>query len=146
MLLGRLRRPGVPPRGLLLVYRLARSPRLLLLELFASFKFRVAALAGLLFSASCTCLVSSGTAASRMFEGGLALGGLSGCSPLGVLPPRFPLGCLLPFWVASAAAWGLASHFFPYPFLWSRVAPWFLVGVLQRFSPPGGFLLQFSWG
>ena len=24
------------------------------------------------------------------------------------------------------------------------VAPWFLVGVLQRFSPPGGFLLQFS--
>ena len=143
MLLGRLRRPGVPPRGLLLVYRLARSPRLLLLELFASFKFRVAALAGLLFSSSCTCLVSSGTAASRMFEGGLALGGLSGCSPLGVLPPRFPLGCLLPFWVASAAAWGLASHFFPYLFLWSRVAPWFLVGVLQRFSPPGGFLLQF---
>ena len=42
MLLGRLRRPGVPPRGLRLVYRLARSPRLLLLELFASFKFRVA--------------------------------------------------------------------------------------------------------
>ena len=30
MLLGRLRRPGVPPRfGLRLVYRLARSPRLL---------------------------------------------------------------------------------------------------------------------
>ena len=50
MLLGRLRRPGVPPRGLRLVYRLARSPGLLLLELFASFKFRVAALAGLLFS------------------------------------------------------------------------------------------------
>ena len=144
MLLDRLRRPGVPPRGLRLVYRLARFPRLLLLELFASFKFRVAALAGLLFSSSCTCLVSSGTAASRLFEGGLALGGLSGCSPLGVLPPRFPLGCLLPFWVASAAAWGLASRFFPYLFLWSRVAPCFLVGVLQRFSPPGGFLLQFS--
>ena len=50
LLLGRLRRPGVPPRGLRLVYRLARSPGLLLLELFASFKFRVAALAGLLFS------------------------------------------------------------------------------------------------
>ena len=120
MLLGRLRRPGVPPRGLRLVYRLARSPRLLLLELFASFKFRVAALAGLLFGSSCTCLVSSGTAASRMFDGGLALGGLGGCSPLGVLPPRFPLGCLLPFWVASAATWELASHFFPYLFLWSR--------------------------
>ena len=116
MLLVRLRRPGVPPRGLRLVYQLARSPRLLLLELFASFKFRVAVLAGFLFSSSCTCLVSSGTAASRMFEGGLALGGLGGCSPLGVLPPRFPLGCLLPFWVASAAAWGLASHFFPLPF------------------------------
>ena len=26
------------------------------------------------------------------------------------------------------------------------VAPWFLVGVLQRFSPPGGFLLQFLGG
>ena len=97
MLLGRLRRPGVPPRGLRLVYRLAQSPRLLLLELFASFKFRVAALAGLLFSSSCTCLVSSGTAASRMFEGGLALGGLSGCSPLGVLPPRFHLAACFPF-------------------------------------------------
>ena len=104
------------PFGLRLVYRLARSPRLLFLELFASFKFRVAALAGLLFSSSCSCLVSSGTAASRMFESGLALSGLSGCSPLGVLPPRFPLGCLLPLWVASAAAWGLASHFFPLPF------------------------------
>ena len=34
MLLGRLRRPGVPPRfGLRLVYRLARSPGLLFLEL-----------------------------------------------------------------------------------------------------------------
>ena len=104
------------PFGLRLVSRLARSPRLLLLKLFASFMFRVPALAGLLFRSSCTCLVSSGTAASRMFECGLALSGLSGCSPLGVLPPRFPLGCLLPLWVASAAAWGLASHFFPLPF------------------------------
>ena len=26
------------------------------------------------------------------------------------------------------------------------VAPWFLVGFLQRFSPPGGFLLQFLEG
>ena len=108
------------PVGLRLVSRLGQSPRLLLLELFASFQFRVAAFAGILFSSSCTCLVSSGTAASRMFECGLALSGLGGCSPLGVLPPRFPLGCLLPLWVASAAAWGLASHFFPYLFLWSR--------------------------
>ena len=41
MLLGRLRRPGIPPRGLHLVFRFVRSPRLLLLELFASFKFRL---------------------------------------------------------------------------------------------------------
>ena len=79
-----------------------------------------------------------------MFESGLALSGLSGCSPLGVLPPLFPLSCLLTLWVASAAAWGLASHFFPYISLGVVVALSFLVGVLQRFSPPGGFLLQFS--
>ena len=102
MLLGRLHRPGVPPRGLLLVYRLARYPRLLLFELFASFKFRVAALAGLLFGSSCTCLVSSGTAASWMFEGGLALGGLSGCVRLWAffllgfhLAACFPFGWLV---------------------------------------------------
>ena len=116
MLLGRLRRPGVPPRGLRLVFRFVRSPRLLLLELFSSFKFRVAALAGLLFGSSCACLVSSGTAASRMLTVVLALGGLSGCSPLGVPPPRFPPCCLLPLWVVSAATWELASHFFPLPF------------------------------
>ena len=129
------------PVGLRLVSRLARSPRLLLLELFASFQFRLAAFTGLLFCSSCTCLVSSGTAASRMFECGLALSGLGGCSPLGVLPPRFPLGCLLPLWVASAAAWGLASHFFPYLFLWSRCRSMVLgrdsVGVL----PSGWFPL-----
>ena len=141
MLLVRLRRPGVPPRGLRLVSRLARSPRLLLLELFASFKFRVAALAGLLFSSSCACLVSSGTAASRMFECGLALSGLGGCSPLGVLPPRFPLGCLLPLWVAGAAAWGLASHFFPSLFLWSRCRSMVLGRDAAEVLPSGWFPL-----
>ena len=134
------------PVGLRLVYRLARSPRLLLLELVASFKFRVAALAGLLFSSSCACLVSSGTAASRMFESGLALSGLSGCSPLGVLPPRFPLGCLLPLWVASAAAWGLASHFFPYLFLWSRCRSMVLGRRSAEVLPSGWFpLAVFLW-
>ena len=142
MLLGRLRRPGVPPRWLALSFPACRSPRLLLLELFASFKFRVAALAGLLFSSSCTCLVSSGTAASRMFECGLALSGLGGCSPLGVLPPRFPLGCLLPFWAASAAAWGLASHFFfPYLFLWSRCRSMVLGRDSAEVLPSGWFPL-----
>ena len=129
------------PVGLRLVYRLARSPRLLLLELFASFKFRVAALAGLLFSSSCACLVSSGTAASRLFESGLALSRLSGCSPLGVLPPRFPLGCLLPLCVASAAAWGLASHFFPYLFLWSRCRSMVLGRGSAEVLPSGWFPL-----
>ena len=62
---------------------------------------------------------------------------------MGVLPPRFPPCCLLPLWVVSAAAWELASHF-PLTFSFGVVvAPWFLVGVLQRFFPPGGFLLQF---
>ena len=75
------------------------------------------------------------------------MGGRSGCSPLGVLPPRFPPCCLLPLWVVSAAAWELASHFFSLTFSFGVVvAPWFLVGVLQRFSPPGGFLLQFLEG
>ena len=101
----------------------------------------MAALAGLLFSSSCTCLVSSGTAASRMFESGLALSGLSGCSPLGVLPPRFPLGCLLPLWVASAAAWGLASHFFPYLFLWSRCRSMVLGRGSAEVLPSGWFPL-----
>ena len=41
MLLGRLRRPRVPPRGMRLVFRFVRSPRLLPLGLFASFKFRL---------------------------------------------------------------------------------------------------------
>ena len=82
MLLGRLRRPGVPPRGLRLVFRLARSPRLLLLELFASFTFRGAALAGLLFGSSCTCLVSSGTAAFALsLRDGVTLPGRVCLSP-----------------------------------------------------------------
>ena len=129
------------PVGLRLVYRLARSPRLLLLELFPSFKFRVAALAGLLFCSSCTCLVSSGTAASRMFECGLALSGLSSCSPLGVLPPRFPLGCLLTLWVASAAAWGACLPFFPCLFLWSRCRSMVLGRGSAEVLPSGWFPL-----
>ena len=103
----------------------------------------MAALAGLLFRSSCACLVSSGTAASRMFECGLALSGLSGCSPLGVLPPRFPLGCLLPLWVASAAAWGLAS-LFPLPFPLESLSLHGSWSGFCRGSPlRGGFLLQF---
>ena len=142
MLLGRLRRPGVPPLGLGLVYRLVRSPRLLLLELFASFQFRVAALAGLLFGSSC--LVSSGTAASRMLTVVLALGRLSGCSPLGVLSPRFPPCCLLPLWVVRTTAWELASHFFPYLFLWSRCRSMVLGRGSAEVLPSGWFPLAVS--
>ena len=89
------------PVGLRLVSRLARSPRLLLLELFASFQFRLAAFAGLLFSSSCTCLVSSGT----------------------------------------AAAWGLASLFFPYLFLWSRCRSMVLGRDSVEVLPSGWFPL-----
>ena len=62
---------------------------------------------------------------------------------MGVLPPRFPPCCLLPLWVVRAAAWELASHFSLTFSFGVVVAPWFLVGALQRFFPPGGFLLQF---
>ena len=65
---------------------------------------------------------------------------------MGVLPPRFPPCCLLPLWVVSAAAWELASLFSLTFSFGVVVAPWFLVGVLQGFSPPGGFLLQFLEG
>ena len=101
----------------------------------------MAALTGLLFSSSCACLVSSGTAASRMLTVVLALGGLSGCSPLGVLPPRFPPCCLLPLWVVSAAAWVLASHFFPYLFLWSRCRSMVLGRGSAEVLPSGWFPL-----
>ena len=145
MLLGRLRRPGVPPRGLRLVFRFVRSPRLLLLERFCLVQVQaVAALAGLLFGSSCACLVSSGTAASRMLTVVLALGGLSGCSPLGVLPPRFPPCCLLPLWVVSAAAWELASHFFPYLFLWGRCRSMVLGRGSAEVLPSGWFPLAVS--
>ena len=74
----------------------------------------MAALAGLLFRSSCACLVSSGTAASRMFECGLALSGLGGCSPLGVLPPRFHLAACFPYgWLVRQL--GGLSPIFPFP-------------------------------
>ena len=98
----------------------------------------VAALAGLLFCSSCACLVSSGTAASRMLTVVLALGGcvdvrlwvffllgfhLAACFPDGWLVRR--LGSLPPIF-SLTFSFGVV------------IAPWFLVGVLQRFFPPGG--------
>ena len=54
-------------------FRFTWSPRLLLLELFASVRFRLWLLTlPLLFFSSCACLVSSETAASRMLAVALA--------------------------------------------------------------------------
>ena len=61
--------------------------------------------------------------------------------PLGVLPPRFPLGCLLPLWVASAAAWGLVLPFFPSLFLWSRCRSMVLGRDSAEVLPSGWFPL-----
>ena len=146
MLLGRLRRPGVPPRGLRLVFRLARSPRLLLLELFASFTFRVAALAGLLFGSSCTCLVSSGTAASRMLTGFSSWGtewmfafGRSSSSVSYWLPASLMGG-----WCGSL---GACLPFFPLPFPLESLSLHGSWSGFCRGSPlRGGFLLRFLEG
>ena len=77
-------------------------------------------------------------------DGGFGSWGLSGCSPLGVLPPRFPPCCLLPLWVVSAAAWELASHFFPYLFLWSRCRSMVLGRGSAEVLPSGWFPLAVS--
>ena len=135
------------PVGLRLVSRLARSPRLLLLELFASFQFRVAA-----SLASCSvhpapawsprglrlrgCLngvwLLVGWVAVRLWAFFLLGFHLAACFPYGWLPPLMgrQLGGLPPIF-SLTFSFGVV------------VAPWFLVGILQRFSPPGGFLLQF---
>ena len=59
---------------------------------------------------------------------------------MGVLPPRFPIGCLLPLWVVSAATWELASRFFPYLFLWSRCRSMVLGRGSAEVLPSCGFL------
>ena len=74
-------------------FRFTWSPRLLLLELFASVRFRLWLLPlPLLFFSSCACLVSSETATSRMLTVALA----PETEPLGVLSARFPARHLLP--------------------------------------------------
>ena len=92
-------------------FRFTWSPRLLLLELFASFRFRLWLLMlPLLFFSSCACLVSSETAASRMLAVALApeteqtfAFGRSFCSVSGSAPSSLvaswcgSLGACLPF-------------------------------------------------
>ena len=98
----------------------AWSPRLLLLELFASVRFRLWLLPlPLLFFSSCACLVSSETAASRMLTVALAPDsertfsfGRSFCSVSGSAPSS-----LVASWCGSL---GACLPFVPCLFLWSR--------------------------
>ena len=55
----------------------------------------------------------------------------------------FHLAACFPYGWLVRQLWGLVSHFSLPCSFGVVVAPWFLVGFLQRFSPPGGFLLQF---
>ena len=101
-------------------FRFTWSPRLLLLELFASVRFRLWLLPlPLLFFSSCACLVSSETAASRMLTVALApetertfAFGRSFCSVSGSAPSS-----LVASWCGSL---GACLPFVPCLFLWSR--------------------------
>ena len=100
--------------------RFTWSPRLLLLELFASVRFRLWLLPlPLLFFSSCACLVSSETAALRMLTVALAPDserpfalGRSFCSVSGSAPSS-----LVASWCGSL---GACLPFVPCLFLWSR--------------------------
>ena len=101
-------------------FRFTWSPRLLLLERFASVRFRLWLLPlPLLFFSSCACLVSSETAASRMLTVVLAPDsertfafGRSFCSVSGSAPSS-----LVASWCGSL---GACLPFVPGLFLWSR--------------------------
>ena len=101
-------------------FRFTWFPRLLLLELFASVRFRLWLLPlPLLFFSSCACLVSSETAASRMLTVALALDtertfafGRSFCSVSGSAPSS-----LVASWCGGL---GACLLFVPCLFLWSR--------------------------
>ena len=101
-------------------FRFTWPPRLLLLELFASVRFRLWLLTlPLLFFSSCACLVSSETAASRMLAVALApetertfAFGRSFCLVSGSAPSS-----LVASWCGSL---GACLPFVPCLFLWSR--------------------------
>ena len=101
-------------------FRFTWSPRLFLLELFASVRFRLWLLTlPLLFFSSCACLVSSETAASRMLTVALAPESewtfaleRSFCSVSGSAPSS-----LVSNWCGSL---GACLPFVPCLFLWSR--------------------------
>ena len=123
-------------------FRFTWFPRLLLLELFASVRFRLWLLPlPLLFFSSCACLVSSETATSRMLTVALAPDtertfafGRSFCSVSGSAPSS-----LVASWCGSL---GACLPFVPCLFLWSRCHFRVMDGELERFFPSGCFLFQ----
>ena len=124
-------------------FRFTWFPRLLLLELFASVRFRLWLLPlPLLFFSSCACLVSSETAASRMLTVALAPDtertftfGRSFCSVSGSAPSSLvegwcgSLGACLPF-LTLVFSFGVV------------IASGLMDGALERFFPSGCFLFQ----
>ena len=124
-------------------FRFTWFPRLLLLELFASVRFRLWLLPlPLLFFSSCACLVSSETAASRMLTVALAPDtermfafGRSFCSVSGSAPSSLVEG-----WCGSL---GACLPFLTLVFFFEVViASGLMDGALERFFPSGCFLFQ----
>ena len=123
-------------------FRFTWSPRLLLLELFASVRFRLWLLTlPLLFFSSCACLVSLETAASRMLTVALApetertfAFGRSFCLVSGSAPFS-----LVASWCGSLE---LASHLSLTFSFGVVVTPGLMDGELERSFPSGGSLFQ----
>ena len=123
--------------------RFTWSPRLLLLELFASVRFRLWLLPlPLLFFSSCACLVSSETAASQILTVALAPDsertfafGRSFCLVSGVAPSS-----LVASWCGSL---GACLPFVPCLFLWSPLSlQGYWTGSWRGSSHGGCFLFQ----
>ena len=116
-------------------FRFTWSPRLLLLELFASVRFRLwLLLLPLLFFSSCACLVSSETVALAPDSERTFAFGRSFCSVSGSAPSSLVL--------VGAAAWELASHLSLAFSFGVVVTPGLMDGELERFFPSGCFLFQ----
>ena len=123
-------------------FRFTWFPRLLLLELFASVRFRLwLLLLPLLFFSSCACLVSLETAASRMLTVALApvtertfAFGRSFCSVSGSAPSS-----LVASWCGSLGLASLLSLAFSFGVV---VTSGLMDGELERFFPTGCFLFQ----
>ena len=145
MLLGRLRRPGIPPRGLRLGFRFVRSPRLLLLEAFCLVQVQAVAalswppvlfilrLPGLL--GDCGFADVDGGFGSRGTEWMFAFGRSS--SSISTLLPASLMG-------GYCGGLGACLPFFPYLFLWSRCRSMVLGRGSAEVLPSGWFPLAVS--